>query len=192
MRSVVGRFAVTICAIVAVSTPLSGQEPAAAGQVAPPPKGTQFVFVNTEAIIPQAPGAQQAQQTFNQELAGYNNEVQRLRSEVDSLLAVYRQQEAMLSEDAKSQRQNEILAKQQDAQARATQLEQQAGTRQQELLAPILERVSQIIEEIRADNEYTIVFDVSAAGVVAADPSLDITPLVLERLMAPGATSQNP
>ena len=113
-------------------------------------------------------------------------------AEVDSMLAVYRQQEAMLSEEAKAARQQEILEKQSEAQARATQLEQEAGTRQQELLAPILERVSAVIEEVRAEYGYTVVFDVSAAGVVAADPALDITPLVLERLTAPGASSQNP
>jgi outer membrane protein len=168
--------------LAALATPISAQETAATGTFSPPARGTQFVFVNTQAILPQVPGAQQAQQTFNQELAGYNNEVQRLSAEVDSMLAVYRQQEAMLSEDAKAQRQAEILAKQEEAQARAAQLEQDAGSRQQELLAPILERVSTVIEMVRAENE----------GVVAADPNLDITPLVLERLTAPGASSQNP
>ncbi len=192
MRSVVRHIGISVGVLAALATPISAQETAATGTFSPPARGTQFVFVNTQAILPQVPGAQQAQQTFNQELAGYNNEVQRLSAEVDSMLAVYRQQEAMLSEDAKAQRQAEILAKQEEAQARAAQLEQDAGSRQQELLAPILERVSTVIEMVRAENEYTVVFDVSAAGVVAADPNLDITPLVLERLTAPGASSQNP
>lgn len=53
--------------------------------------------------------------------------------------------------------------------------------RRAELLEPIVVRVNEVIEEIRAERSYSIVLDV-AAGVVAADTSLDITTAVLERL----------
>lgn len=163
-----------------------GEEPPA-----PPPANAPFVVVNTQAILPQVPGAQDAQERFQEELQGYEQEVRDLRSEVDSLLTAYRQQEAMLSPDAKQERQQQILQKQQEIQTRAGELEQRAGERQQELLAPILERVSAVIEEIRRENGYTMVLDIAASGVVAADPSLDITALVIERLQSPGQASSN-
>ena len=53
--------------------------------------------------------------------------------------------------------------------------------RRAELLEPIVVRVNEVIEEIRAERSYSIVLDI-AAGVVAADISLDITTSVLERL----------
>lgn len=147
-----------------------------------PPPGTALVYVNTAALLPQVPGAQEAQDTFNREVEQYTGEVQALRAEVDSLLGAYQQQEEMLSASAREERQQEIIQKQQQLQRRAAELEQQAGERQQELLRPILDRVGGVIEEIRAENDYTVVFDISAAGVVAADPNLDITRLVLRRL----------
>lgn len=189
----VRQFVIPLLALGLWAGPLGAQEAEQATPTRPPPPpGSQFVFVNTQAILPQVPGAQAAQEQFNEELATYNTEVQELREEVDSLLTVYRQQEAMLSDDAKNERQQEIIQKQQDAQARASQLEQQATQRQQELLQPILERLGSVIEEVRAERNYTVVFDVSAAGVVAADPALDITPLVLERLTAAGSSGENP
>lgn len=164
--------------------PLAGQSEGARPQA--PPPGTAMVFVNTQAILPQAPGAREAQQTWQQELQEYSSEVQRLQAEVDSLMAGYRRQEAMLSPQVREQRQQEILQKQQELQLRAAELEQRAGERQQELLGPILERVQRMIEEIRTEKNYTIVFDMAGSGVVAADPSLDITALVLERLERQG------
>lgn len=182
-------FATILLAIGLGSGPLSAQaetnpEPPAPD---PPPRGTQMVFVNTQAILPQVPGAREAQQTWQQELQQYNSEVQRLRVEVDSLLTAYRQQEAMLSADAKEQRQREIMERQEQLQERAAELEQKAGERQQELLKPILDRVGAVIEEVRRERDYTIVFDIAGSGVVAADPSLDITALVLEKIQAEGS-----
>lgn len=171
---------------------LSAQEAepeAEARPATPPPAGTQMVFVNTQAILPQVPGAREAQEQWQQELQGYNAEVQRLRTEVDSLLAAYRQQEAMLSAEAREERQQEIIDRQQQLQQRAAELEQRAGQRQQELLAPILDRVGEVIEEVRQERNYTIVFDIAGSGVVAADPSLDITALVLERIQTQEASA---
>jgi outer membrane protein len=183
------RLGISLLPSLIMIAPLTAQTTAA--ENAPPPRGTPFVYVNTQAILPEAPGAQEAQDAFNQELEAFNTEVQNLRAEVDSLLAQYQQQEAMLSPEARQQRQQDILAKQQEAQTRAGELEQQAGRRQQELLQPILDRVGAIIEQLRAENEYAVVFDVANTGVVAADPALDITRIVIARLSAAG-TAQNP
>lgn len=154
-----------------------------------PPQGSTMVYVNTSAILPQVPGAQEAQEAFNREIEQYTQEVQRLQATVDSMMQAYQQQAEMLSSDARERRQQEIIQKQQELQQRAFELEQQAGERQQELLRPILDRVGNVIEEIRAERGYTIVFDIAAAGVVAANPEYDITAAVLERLgaAAPGS-----
>lgn len=186
IRTVVRHGAACALILAASAAGLAAQQE---GPPTGPPQGSALVFVNTAAILPQVPGAQQAQQTFNQEIEQYTAEVQSLRAEVDSLMQAYQRQEEMLSAEAREQRQQEIIQKQQELQRRAAELEEQAGERQQELLRPILDRVGQVIEEIRSERGYTIVFDISAAGVVAADPNLDITRLVLDRLGAEGESA---
>jgi Skp family chaperone for outer membrane proteins len=149
-----------------------------------------MVYVNTQAILPIAPGANDAQLSFQEELTGYEDEMRSLGAEIDSLVSAYRRQEALLDQGAKEQKQQEILQKQQAARERQIELEQISEQRRQTLLAPILDQVRAVIEEIRAANQYAIVFDVAEAGVVAADPSLDITAAVLERLgVDPAATA---
>ncbi|MDH3298787.1 MAG: OmpH family outer membrane protein, partial [Gemmatimonadota bacterium] len=107
----------------------------------------------------------------------------------DSLLRDYQRQEALLSPQAKEQKQSEIRGLQSRLETRRQEMETRAGQRQQELLRPILERVSGIIETIRSERNYAMVFDISTEGVVAADPSLDITGLVKSRLGVSDSTA---
>lgn len=161
---------------------------------ASPPADADFVFVNTQAILQEAPGAEEARQTWANELDDYRSEVDRLRSEIDSLRTALNRQREMLSEDAVSRRNQEIQQKQEQLAQRVQELEQQAAQRQQELLNPILERVQAVLQEIRQEQGYTMVFDASAAGVLVADPRLDITALVIQRLQEspPGASPPDP
>ncbi len=165
---------------------------AAAGSVAAqttPGEGPAFVYVNTQRLLESAPGAIAAQETWNRELVQMQDEVRRMRTELDSLLADYRRQESMLSDTARQTRQQEMAQKNQTLQQRTAELEGQANQRRQELLQPILERVQAEIENFRAERGYTMVFDASAAGLIAADPALDVTDDVIARLQAQGPAS---
>ncbi len=152
-------------------------------------EGPRFVYVNTQRLLESAPGAAEAQETWNRELVQMQEEVRRLRVELDSLIADYRRQEAMLSDEARTSKQQELSEKQQELQTRTVQLEGQANERRQVLLEPILQRVQAEIEALRAEKEYVMVFDASAAGLLAADPALDVTDEVISRLEAQEAAA---
>ncbi len=164
-----------------MASAVTGQETPATPTVLPP-DGTAMVFVNTGAILPVAPGAEAAQAAFEAELQGFRNELEVLSGQIDSMLVEYRRQEALMDPAAKDARQTEILELQQSAQTRQVQLETQSEERRIALLEPILTNVRAVIEEMRAENNYAIVFDIAESGVIAADPALDITNAVLERM----------
>jgi outer membrane protein len=147
-----------------------------------PPSGTTFVYLNTAAILQAAPGSADAQRTFEREIGEWKAELDLQAAAVDSLMRNYQRQEVMLSPQAKEQKGAEIQTLQQELQNRGLELERQAQQRQQELLRPILENVTRLIEQIRTENNYSMVFDISTDGVVAAAPELDITDVVLQRL----------
>ena len=169
----------------------AAQEGGADAQPAPPPENTQFVYIDSQQILQQAPGASEAQQTWSRELAQYRSEVQQLAAEIDSMQSNLEQQREMLNQAAIERRQQEIAQKQQELRQRAQELEQRAAQRQQELLGPILDQVRTVIAEIREEQGYTMVFDASAAGVLAADPRLDITDLVIRRLQERQARAES-
>jgi len=147
-------------------------------------------YIDSQAILDQDPAARQAQQQFEASLATYQSEVQQLGEELQQLIDQYEQQQAMLSEEAKSNRQEQIRLKQTQYQQRIQELEQQATLRQAELVEPVMERISTIIDALRAEGGYSIIFDVAAQGIISADPALDLTPEVIRRLQAAAAASQ--
>ncbi len=139
-------------------------------------------YIDSQAILNQDPGARAAQQQFEEDMTRYRAEVQQMGEELQRLIDQYEQQQSMLSEEAKTNRQEEIRMKQSQYQQRITELEQQAGLRQAELVEPVMQRINAIIEEIRAQGSYSIIFDVAAQGIISADPALDLTAEVVRRL----------
>jgi outer membrane protein len=141
-------------------------------------------YIDSQAILDQDPSARTAQQQFEASLATYQAEVQQMGEDLQLLIDQYEQQQAMLSAEAKANRQEEIRLKQTQYQQRIQELEQQAGARQAELVEPVMERITAVIEEIRAEGGYSMIFDVAAQGIISADPALDLTAEVVRRLQA--------
>lgn len=149
----------------------------------------KLAYVYTNAIMAQAPGAAEAQATYDREMANWNAEVSAMSDSLQAMIAQYDQQQVMLSPEARQQRQQEITAKQREYQQRTSDLEQVAQRRQQELLQPILDRVSTVLRQIREEGGYTMIFDASpGSNLVEADTTLNITALVIERMQAQSAS----
>ena len=141
-------------------------------------------YINSQDILAEAPGAQEAKDQFDADMVTYRTEVEGLAAELESLVQQYEQQQAMLSPSARQTRETDIRAKQQAYQERVAAIDERAGLRQQELVQPVMDRVNAAIEEIRAEGSYALIVDVSSGAVVAADPQLDLTQEVLARLNA--------
>ncbi|MGD2154542.1 MAG: OmpH family outer membrane protein [Gemmatimonadales bacterium] len=153
------------------------------------PQGPQIklAFVNSNEIISQAPGAAEAQATFEREMAGWNAQVEAMGDSLNEMITQYEQQQVMLSPEARTQRQQAINQRRLDFQQRTAELEQVAQRRQAQLLQPITNAVRTVLEELRVEQQYTMIFDAAAGGLIAADTTLDITAQVLERLRAQSA-----
>jgi outer membrane protein len=157
---------------------------AVAGARAQAQPGLKIAFINSRQILQQTPGYAAAESTFNKEIQAYREEVQKLQQQFDSAVRVFNQQAIALSSSAKQAKQRELEQMQQRLQQRTGELQDKAQQREQELLQPIQARVNGIIQGIRAEGNYALIFDADAPGnnIVAADPSLDITARVIERL----------
>lgn len=153
----------------------------------------KVAYVDSEAIIRQAPGYQAASEAFNQTAAGWRDTLQQKRQELERLFEEYKKQEVVLSPEKKTEKQQEIQELQLEAQEYfQTKFgpEGQAATRQAELMQPIIERVNDVIEEVRRDQGYALIFDLSDGALVAGDPTLNITNEVVQRLNTQSGTSR--
>ena len=146
----------------------------------------KIAFVNTQAILKQTPGYVKAESTFTKELANYRVEVQKLQASLDSAASDFDQQSVMLSPTQRAAKRKDLQAQQQKLEQRTQELQQQAASRERELLDPIQSKVNSVIEGVRAAGNYAMIFDVSAPnnGIVTADKSLDLTQRVIQQLKA--------
>lgn len=154
---------------------------------APAPSGaTKLAFVNARRILQSTPGWTTAEQTFTKESEGYRAELQKLQATLDSMASDYEQQSVVLSPTQRQAKRNELEAKRTALEARAQELQTKAQARETELLAPLQQKVNAVIDGVRKEGGYAMIFDVSAQGgnVVAADPSLDLTNVVIDKLKA--------
>jgi len=154
----------------------------AAAQSSPP----KIAYINSQAILAQAPGRAEAEATLQKEMDGYKTQVQQMEDSLSTMIDAYQKVQAKLSDSAKAKREKAIRDKQAAYQQRTQQLQQQAQQHEQELIRPIMAQIDSVIEKIRAEDGYAMVFDAgSQSGViVAADSALDITPKVIARLKA--------
>ena len=141
-------------------------------------------YINSQVIIAEDPAANAAQEQFQREMVPFENELRGLEAEIADLMSRYQVQQVTLTSNARRSRADEITQKQQAYQERMAQIEAEAGRRQQELVQPIMERINNIIQQIRSDGSYTFIFDVAGGGLIAADESFDLTGEVQQRLAA--------
>ena len=153
----------------------------AAAQTAP-----KIGYVNSAAILAQAPGRAEAEAQFNNEVKAYQAQLQRMSDSLQMLAANFDKEAPKLDSATRETRAKSIRSKETDYQTRARQLDEQMQNRQAELVRPIMENLQKIIEAVRAEDKYSMIFDVGSQTsiIVAADKSLDITPKVLARVKA--------
>jgi outer membrane protein len=146
----------------------------------------KFGYVNSAAILAQAPGRAEAEAQFNTEVKAYQAQLQRMSDSLKLLADNFDKESPKLDSATRETRAKSIRSKEADYQTRAQQLDQQMQSRQAELVRPLMEQLQKIIEQVRSEEHYSMIFDVGSqtSVIVAADKSLDITDKVLARLKA--------
>jgi len=125
---------------------------------------------------------------FEKETQPMRTQIQRMQDSLQSMIGEYQKAAAQLTPAQRTQREGVLGARQQDYQQRAQEMQQQAQSRQEELMAPIMEQVNKVIQDVRAEDGYAFIFDAGAQVpfIVSADKNLDITTRVIDRLKTLG------
>ena len=150
----------------------------------PQQAGVRVAYVNSQIILQQMPGYAQAESTYNKELASFQSEMKKMSDQLDSTVAQYQQSAIALSAAQKKTKEDEIRQMQQNLSQHSNELQQRAQDRERELVQPLEDRVKSVINGLRAERNIGIVFDAGSpgGGIISADPSLDLTALVVQRI----------
>lgn len=144
----------------------------------------KLAFIDSRVVLERAPGRAAAEEAFKKETDGYRTQVQRMGDSLQTMAADYAKAEPTLTPAQKETRQKAIRDKQAEYSQRTQQLEQKAQQREFELMQPFMTHIREVLDAIRAEEGYTMIFDASSNSgvIVAVDKNLDITEKVIGRL----------
>jgi outer membrane protein len=175
----------TACATLAVLTLTLGATANAHAQ-----SGAQFkiAFVNIGVLLDNAPGKTQAESTYARETRTYGDQLKRMSDSLNTMFAAYQKQEATLTAVQKETKQKALRDLQEQLQTKNQQLQQQAAQRQNELMAPIMEQVKKVLDDIRTEDGYAMIITGDPNLILSYDKNLDITDRVVARLKTVAST----
>lgn len=143
-------------------------------------------YINTEKILAAIPEYKSAQTELEKLGNQYQQKIESEYSKIESLYQSYQQQKATLSAQARQQRENDIISREQTVKELQKSYFGQDGIMQkksQELMDPIRERVDAAVKKIAENGNFMIIFDLSLMqGVAYARPGDDLSSLVIKAL----------
>lgn len=148
----------------------------------------KLAYINSQKILAEAPGRAEAETTYNKEMATARAQLQQMDDSLKAMVASYDKDAPALDSVRREARGTTIRNTETEFTQRASQLNAQMQQRQADLARPLMDQVTQVLDEVRTQGGYTMIFDVGAQGsaLVSADKSLDLTDAVLAKLKALG------
>ena len=141
----------------------------------------KFGHVDTQALFAQMPEMATIKLQMDTIQSQYENQLAMMQEELQKKAQDYYAQEKTLADGVKQIRQQELQEMQQRIQLFYQTAEQDIQKRQQELVAPVHEKMSKAIQAVGAKEGYTYIFDAAAMVYIAPD-AIDVMPAVKKEL----------
>lgn len=143
----------------------------------------RIAYVDSRYILNSAPGATVAQGILQREVQSMEAQVKRMSDSLDALTSAFNKEQATLVGEKRDARLKAITDRQGEYQQRFQALQAQAQDREEELMQPVLDQVKLVLEDMRVEMGYTMIFDIAQGGaIVAADKNLNISDRVIAKL----------
>ncbi len=150
--------------------------------------GQKFGYINTQELIlamPETDSVNLKLETLSQE---WSEQLELIQVEFNNKAQDYQKNAASYTDaqkQAKEQELNDLSSRYQEFQNLAAQNMQQ---KQQELLAPVIEKAQNAIKKVSETNGFTFILDAATTPLLYSDASvIDILPMVKSELGLPEA-----
>jgi outer membrane protein len=146
----------------------------------------KYAFVDSEYIRKNIPAFTAAQEQLDKLSKQWEKEVADGYADVEKMYKSYQNESVLLSQEMKTKREEEIIAKEKEVkelQNKYFGMEGELFKKREELVKPIQDNILKAIKEIAAEGAYAVIFDTAAGGnILFANPKFDISDQVLEKL----------
>ena len=154
---------------------------------------TKIGYIDSQIIMSEYEDVRQVQVELEKEQKKLQTVYEKKIVSLDSLKTAYQTGSIILSEQKKIQMENDMRVKEQEIQQWQLEYfgpEGELYKLQNELLAPILNKIDKVIRKIGESREYDYIFDAVQGSIVYALDSHNLTQDVLNELKKPSIDSE--
>ncbi len=146
----------------------------------------KFALLDMEYILKNIPAYERANEQLTQQSKRWQGEIDDLTVEAQNLYKKYQSESIFLSDEQRTKREQEILAKEKLASELKRKYFGPDGElykKRESLMAPIQDEIYNAVKEICDSKGYSAVIDRASAGsIIYASPKIDISNEVLAKL----------
>ena len=157
----------------------------AAAVARPDDAGVKLGYVDGEKVVQSYKGYKDAETQFEKQRDAWNQELDKRTRELKSMEEDFKAQELMLSDAKKKEKLSLLDQRKSDLNKYYQDIfgpNGEAARKNEELLKPIIDKVSQIIKEVGEQEKYTMIFDTSNTGIAYASSAADLTDKIIQRV----------
>lgn len=147
-------------------------------------QSVKFGHLRSSEIIPLMAEYTKAQNDLQTYYKSYQDELKRLEDEFNKKAVEFQNEEKTLPENIRTRRQQELQDMATRAQEYSQTSEQDIAKKQQELMAPILQKANEAITAVGQEQGFTYIFDLDSTPIpyVNEASSVDVTAAVKAKL----------
>lgn len=135
----------------------------------------RIAFIDVQRVLARSAAGVAAREQLEREKATMQKEMDGRRKELDSLREEIEKKGALLTADARRDKQEQFERKRRDAARLADDFQKELEKKESVLLQKVLQEVSGVIERIGKDKACYLVVEKRGAGVIYADAQADLT-----------------
>jgi outer membrane protein len=164
---------VAVAAVVAQAQAPPPAAPAAGGGL------HRIAYIDVQRVLARSAAGVAAREQLEREKATMQKEMDAKRVELEKLREELEKKGALLTADARRDRQEQFERKRRDAARLADDFQKELERKESVLLQKVLQEVSGIIERVGKEKNYYLIVEKRGAGVVYAAPDADLTEEVI-------------
>ncbi len=155
---------------------------------------TKIGFVDLQRAIREVDEGKAAVAVLKRDFDEKQRQLDAKRTDFEKSKADFEKQATLMNDQARKDRAAELDKKAGDLQQLFVQLQKDLSGREQEVMRGIIDKMSSVVREIAEADGFTMVLERGDAGIVYAQPALDLTNELVRKYNArhPGAAASAP
>ncbi len=173
MKGVLKFIVVLTASLVAAVSTAQAQSPAAGSGLG------RIAYIDVQRVLARSAAGVAAREQLEREKAAMQKEMDGKRVELEKLREEIEKKGALLTPDARRDRQEQFERKRRDAARLADDFQKELERKESVLLQKVLQDVSGIIERVGKERNYYMIVEKRGAGVIYAAADADLTDEVI-------------